>query len=84
VQRDAEPLGEPHERDSAEDVAVVAPLITARATAADEALALVEVQRRDRHACPFGELAGRELALPQGQVRHVCLQTSSLPEVWMC
>src|SRR5215470_6717848 len=46
-QRNADPLCDPDQRDASEDVSPVAPLVSRRTAADDQALAFVEVQSRD-------------------------------------
>lgn len=60
-QRDPDSLGDADQRHSPEDIALVTALVARGPPAADQALALVEVQRRDRHTAarrelPYGEL----------------------------
>ncbi len=61
-------LGQPDERDPAQHVALVATLVAAGPAARDEALAFVEVQRRDRHPAALRQLSGREF--PGVPIRH--------------
>jgi NAD(P)H-dependent FMN reductase len=58
-QRDAHPLGNADEGDDAQRVTAVAALVAAGAPAGDEALAFVEVQRRNRDAAALGQLPAK-------------------------
>ena len=68
-QRNADLLRDLDDGDPAQDGAEVATLIARGPQAPDEALAFVEVERRDRHAAPPGQLTDAEKA---GAIKCLC------------
>src|SRR3954451_10469667 len=69
-ERDADALGDPDQRHSAQGVPLV-PALVARRTAADnQTLALVEMQSRDRHATALRQLPDRQLTRLDVHRRH--------------
>src|SRR5690606_3206082 len=61
-QRDANLLADADDGDAAQHVTIIAPLVAGGAVAADEALAFVEVQRRDGNATAGCELSYSQFA----------------------
>src|SRR5579862_1523299 len=62
LERDAGGLARLDERDPAQCHSRIAPLVAVGATGADQALSLVEPQRRLRDAASVGQLADRDLS----------------------
>ncbi len=60
-QRDPDSLGDADQRHSPEDLSLIAALVARGAPAADQTLALIEMQRRDGHPAPRGKLTNGEL-----------------------
>jgi hypothetical protein len=76
-QRDPDPLRDPDQGDPPKGVAVVPALVARGTPARDQALPLVEVEGRDRHAAAGRELPDRELLVRPGWLlRHVYLNHS--------
>ena len=69
-QRDTQPLRHPDERHPAQHVAAVAALVAAGAPAGDQALPLVEVQRRHRDPAAQCHLARCEFLGPVHDLNH--------------
>ncbi|POH31919.1 hypothetical protein ATY30_10885 [Sinorhizobium americanum] len=59
--RNPSALGDLDDGDASQHRARIAPLVAAAAVAADQPLRLIEMQRRDGDAAPFGDLADGKL-----------------------
>jgi hypothetical protein len=59
VQRQAGPLGHLDHGHAAKDIPRIATVIAFIPPAADQSASLIEMERRNRHATAFGDLANR-------------------------
>src|SRR5690349_13437113 len=69
-QRNPNSLGDSDQRDPPQHVPLVAALVARGAPAADQALTLIEVQRRDCHTATGGKLPNGELGLLRPGLLH--------------